>query len=362
MMIRSAACSVALTFCLTGFAMADNIEETTETFPGITGTLDLELDDDWTIHSDDPLNEINNLYGSAELAVRMGLASWVAINAGATLETVLDGTAGENRAFDDVGLYVDTLNAEFAFASFTLTAGKFGPGFGTAWDNTPGVYGTSFAEDYELSEQIGFGLSTELGATPFGTVVLGGNLFFADTAFLSESAFTNRGRTQLSDGGVGNTETLNNFSLTLDGSEIAGVAGLSWHLAYRHLSAGQGDANDENGFVAGVAHEFETSNSLTVTTTGEVAYFDGYGGADDKALYASAGVGLKSGPWHGELAANLRNVDFGAGGSKSDKLVQVSMGYEFENGVDISAALAHVVDTGVDSQYVGLRLTKSLDF
>jgi len=362
MTLKPIAYSVALTFCLAGLAMADDIEETAETFPGITGTLDLELGDDWTIHSDDQSTEFNDLFGSAELAVRMGLAPWLAINGGLTLETVLEGASGANRAFDDIGLYVDTLNAEFTFASFTVTAGKFGPGFGTAWDITPGVYGTSFAEDYELSEQIGVGLSTELGATPFGMVALGANVFFADTTHFSQSAFTNRGRTQLSDGGVGNTETLNNFSLTLDGSEMSGVPGLTWHLGYRHLSAGQGNSNSENGFVAGVAREFEMSESLTVITTGEIAYFTGYGGADDKALYATAGVGLISGPWHGELAANLRNVNFGAGGSKRDKLVQLSMGYEFENGVDISAALAHVVDTGVASQYVGLRLTKSLEF
>ena len=362
MTIRAIACGVALTFCTAGYAAADDMKDKAETFPGISGTLDLELDNDWTINSDDPLNEINDLYGSAALAVRMGIAPWLAINAGLTLEGVLDGAPGENRAFDDVGLYVDTLNAEFAVASFTVTAGKFGPGFGTAWDNTPGVYGTNFAEDYELSEQIGFGVAADLGATPFGTVALGANVFFADTTFLSQSVFTNRGQTRLSDGGVGNTEKLNNFSLTLDGSEVAGVDGLSWHLGYRHLSAGMGDTNAENGFVAGIAHEFETSNSMTVTATGEIAYFTGYGGADDKALYATAGVGVVSGPWHGELAASLRNVNFGAGGSQNDKLVQLSLGYEFENGVDISAAVAHVVDVGEASQYLGLRLTKSLDF
>ncbi|MCB1415460.1 MAG: hypothetical protein KDJ64_03505, partial [Nitratireductor sp.] len=126
-----------------------------EAYPAITGSLELELAKDRIYKSDDPLNEIIDVGGSAALAVRMGLVPGLAINLGATLESVLDGEPGEDRYFDGLGLYVDTLNAEFSSGPFTLVAGKFGPGFGTAWDVTPGMYGTTFAEDYELGEMIG---------------------------------------------------------------------------------------------------------------------------------------------------------------------------------------------------------------
>ncbi|MCO5133916.1 MAG: hypothetical protein M9908_06105 [Phyllobacteriaceae bacterium] len=333
-----------------------------EAYPAITGSLELELAKDRIYKSDDPLNEIIDVGGSAALAVRMGLVPGLAINLGATLESVLDGEPGEDRYFDGLGLYVDTLNAEFSSGPFTLVAGKFGPGFGTAWDVTPGMYGTTFAEDYELGEMIGVGIAAELGATAFGTITAGANAFFVDKTVLSESAFHNRGRTSLSDGGAGNTGHLDNFSLTLDGADVPGIDGFSWHLGYRHLSAGRGDDSDESGVVAGFSQEHSVTESLDIVVTGEAAHFSGFGGADDKATYFTGGIGLVSGPWHAEFAANFRNIDYDGGGNDRDTLYQVSAGYEFENGVDVSVGWAQTEEGGIQSDVVGIRLTKTIEF
>ena len=49
-------------------------------------------------------------------------------------------------------------------------------------------------------------------------------------------------------------------------------------------------------------------------------------------------------------------------GSTSDHLVQVSAGYGFENGIDVSAGYAHVREADLDYDIIGLRLTKSFEF
>lgn len=362
----AAASTALIAFLAVGVAKADD-EATPDdsapaSYPYIEGTLDLELGDDFVVESDDDSTEINDLYFSGSLAARMHVTEILSLNAGLTLEAVEDPLPFEDRFFGGMGLYMDTLNVQAEYNGFSLLAGKFGPGFGTAWDNTPGVFGTAFAEDYELSEQIGVGLAYTFDAGDAGQHTLGANVFYADNTFLSDSLFTRRGRTSVSDGGVGNTGTLDNFSLTLDGSEFAALPGFSYHLGYRHLSAGVTEDADENGFVGGVAKETELANGMVLGLNGELAYFDDAAGvAGDEALYATAGLSLTHGSWHGELAGTLRKVrlsrvDF------NDHIVQASVGYEFENGIDLSAGYAHVREAAVDAHVIGVRLTKSLEF
>lgn len=343
---------------------ADEKAETpaAEIYPYIEGELELTLGNDNVFRSEDPGNEINDLYPEAALAVRMGLTPNLAVNLGLTLEPVLDPLPFEGRYFGDLGLYVDTLNLEASAGAFTFVAGKFGPGFGRAWDNTPGVFGTDFAEDYELSEQIGFGASYAFETTSAGKHTLGANVFFADTTFLSDSLFTRRGPLSTADGGAGNTGRLNNFSVTLDGSDFPSLTGLSYHLGYRHLSAGLGDLADENGFVAGLAKETEFASGLALAVTGEIAHFSNFGGTLDNATYFTPGLSLAYQSWHGELSGTVRRINFDGGDSQTDYLAQVSAGYTFDNGIDLSAGYAFVRDAGVRNHVVGLRLTKTLEF
>ena len=337
--------------------------ETPASYPYIEGTLDLELGHDWVFRSDDPANEIHDLYFTGNLGLKFVLTPIFSINTGLTLEAVEDPLPFEDRFFGDHGLYVDTLNLQADLGNFTFLLGKFGPGFGTAWDNTPGVFGTVFAEDYELAEQLGFGAAYTFDAGDAGKHTLGANIFYADNTFLSDSVFTRRGRNVVGNGGAGNTGRLDNVSVTLDGGEFAALPGFTYHLGYRHLSAGVTETADENGFVAGIAKETELSNGVVLTVTGELAYFTDAGGVvDDNALYATAGLQLTRGPWHGELAATLRALDIAGIGTQRDHIAQASIGYEFDNGIDISGGYAHVREADVNSHVLGLRLTKSFEF
>jgi hypothetical protein len=350
-------CGLAL---LCGPVAAEEAEPAPE-YPFVEGTLDLGLGNDWVFHSDDPGNEINDLFFEGALAARFGLTPVFSINTGLTLEAVEDPQPFRDRFLGDIGLYVDTLNLQADIGKATLIAGKFGPGFGTAWEVTPGIYGADFAEDYELAEQIGFGAAYRFETAGMGTHTLGANIFFADTSVLSDSIFTRRGRLSTADGGAGNTGRLDNFSLTLDGEEFPALPGFSYHLGYRRLSAGLGDARDENGYVAGVVREAEFAG-LTLAGNAEAAYFTGFGGSEDNALYLTAGLAIKRGPWHGEVSGTLRRLDLAGGGEQTDRLMQLSAGHEWENGVDLSAGYGYTRVEEIDSHVLGLRLTKSFDF
>ncbi len=337
-------------------------EYASQVYPYVEGTLDLELGNDLTFHSDDPANELNDLFFTGEMAFVVGLTSWFSINGGLTLESVLDPMPATDRYFGDLGLYVDTLNVQVDVGNASVVAGKFGPAFGTAWEVTPGVFGTDFAEDYELAEMIGVGGAVTFENTHVGTVVVSANAFFVDTTFLSDSAFTSRGRTRLADGGVGNTEQLNSFSVAIDGSDVPGADGLFWHAGFSRLAAGIGDLSDQNGFVFGLGTERELPNGLIVTANGEIAYFDGAGRTLNDATYLTGGFSIANGPWHGEIAGTARSINVAGGPNVNDFIAQVSAGYNFKNAIDLSAGLATWRDGGVRGHTFGLRLTKSLEF
>ena len=350
-----------------GFAhAADVTSEETElspNYPFIEGEFVWEIEGDHTFSADDPDAEITDIYGAIELVLAVHMNETFQFNLGIVGEAVQDPTPGQNRFFDDHGLYISDLNVQFNLSEETsLVAGKFGPSFGTAWDVTPGIYGTGFAEDYELSEMIGFGLSHTFDAGDAGSVTLGANVFFADTTFLSDSIITSRGRTNLADGGAGNTEELDNFSITLDGEELPSIEGLAWHLGYRHLSAGQGDVSDEQGFVAGLTKETAIGDDQSVVLNFEYATFSNFGGGADDNSYLTAGLSFVDGPWHLDFAGTLRRIDLAAGGETNDELFQASIGYVDENEIDWNLGYQFSEDGGQDSHTFGVFITKAVEF
>jgi hypothetical protein len=295
-------------------------------------------------------DEITDVYGEATLNAEWRLGAGIAAFTEITVESVLDPT--DDRFFEDIGAYIATLGLTYSHESFTVGGGKIHPAFGVAWDAAPGFFGTDLAEDYELSEAIGFFVDV-----PF--VAAGGEhtaslaVFYTDTSALSESWGTNRGRTSVADGGAGNTEELNNFAFQLDGA----FGEMAYNLGFRKLSAGQGDVSDETGGSLALAHDFDV-NGNTLSVLGEVAYFNGFGGTADDVTYATL-----SGAYAVDnftYTASLTNRD-GVGGF-SDTLVSVGMDYDFGDDLVASVGLGQFEEGGSKSKMVGFSINKVFSF
>jgi len=326
-----------------------------DVYPYLEGVINLEFDNDWTFHSSNPDNKFNNLYlHSNTAAFKLGLTPIFSVNMGLTLEQVKGPYPPADCTMCGIGLYLDTLDLQADLGNWTFTAGKYEPNFGFAWDATPGVWGTRYAEEYELTERMALGAAYTFD-TGFGKHTLAVNTFFADTTVFSESLFNNRGRLHDSDGGAGNTGKFDNYSITLAGEDMPGLTGLKYNLGYRHQS-GAGSDFDENGFVAGLAKDTDIGHSLTLGLIGEVAYFEHYTGAEEDATYTTIGSSLKRGPWHGELTGSFRDFE------TDDHLLAASVGYTFDNGFDLSLGYGRERAAGDDNDMIGVRLTKCLSF
>ena len=296
----------------------------------------VEIGVDSNVDSDDPTAELTNTYIEAEAAFEAAITDRITLFGGLTLESVTDPIA--SRQFDDVGLYISELGLRFDLSPATLSVGKISPTFAFAWDEAPGFYGTSLAEDYELSEVIGALLDYPIGATG-GTLSFA--LFYADDTGLSASFFTERGRNRTTAGGAGNTGKLNNVSLQWTQE----MDQTTYWVGARHLSAGTGDLSDETGAVAGVKHDF--SNGFDIIA--EFAYFDGFGGSGGDATYATFGGGYSMGNW--SYSASLTGIYNSA--ASSDGMVSLGVDYAFANGIEVGSGIGFFDVGDVKSQAIG---------
>lgn len=298
---------------------------------------ELEIGVERVFSSDDPLGEITNAFATAEVAVEYAVSEVVSVFAALTLESITDPT--DDRAFEDMGLYVSDLGVNLTFDQLTLTFGKFAPSFGLAWDLAPGYFGTAFAEDYELSEMIGVGAMFALGA---GTVSAA--VFYQDDSALSRSWGTDRGRNTVAAGGVGNTGELNNVALQYALETDATIYSASASL----LSAGLGDVEDQKGLTFGVVHALNDQ----IVLIGELAAFGGYGGTTDSANYLTLGGAYSQGAFTYSAAYTRRDVS----SAPVDHLIGLGLDYTFENDITLSSGYAYAKEAGVGSHNLGLSV------
>jgi hypothetical protein len=333
-----------------------------QSYPAIKGSIGFSIEDDWTFESDDDSLEGHDVYPTIELGLDILLHPNFLVHTDVTFEPVLDRDPFDDRFFGDLGIYVETLYGQFENDRFMVLAGKYSPSFGLAWDATPGLFGTDFAETYELSEKIGAAAAFKFGSGTAGSHTLQGNIFFADTTILSNSLFTERRQNDVNFGGASNTEQLDSFSITLSGDSIAALPGLAYTLGYSHQAAGTGDVDDENGYVFGLTKNYELGNGQTIDLVGEVAYLDHAFAGPDDAVFSTVGIGYAIGSW--SLSAAYTNVwNIRAGASDfAEHLATTTVGYTFSNGIAVDLGYAFTEVANIQSHTIGLAVGKSFDF
>jgi hypothetical protein len=296
-------------------------------FPDIRGGILVEIQSD-----PDPDTRRRNQFLKVEPALSIGLSEHLSIEAGFVLEPVSDPQPGGDHWFDDEGLFAETLFLRWERGRFALHAGKFNPSFGFAWDLAPGIYGVDFAEDYEITERIGFGGAIEFGNPAFGLHRLGADAFFVDTSPLSRSLLHDRGRTRRSDGGPGNTRSPESFSITLRGGGIPRLPGLTYNLGFANQHRADVGGRTERDAVAGLAYGFSPFEGLEIELLSEYAHLQHAEGANERRHYFTQSASASLGDWNVALSYTGRWIHGRDDRSHRDFLFQVSAGHAWEIG------------------------------
>jgi hypothetical protein len=360
---------------LAGPARADDDDEGAEakprSYPHLEVEGKIELHHDYVFDADDSDAEGHDTFTESELEVGLHLSPFFSLHGGFVLEPIEDREPGEDRFFEDQGLFIEQLYGKFTFEPVSVLVGKFNPAFGFAWDKTPGVYGTDLAEDYELTERVGVGISIERKNTGIGNLKLEASAFYADTSFLSRSFINDRGELDRADGGLSNTGNLDSFVVSLTGEKIPGLAGFSYNIGFVHQAGGEDDIDDQNGVVVGI-ESVRKYNNVEFKWLAETAYFD-YGGdlfeAEDEDLFVDT-------LWYWTLGAEAtfndkyriaaaytaRNAELFDGSEFDDYQYQLSAGVNLGRDWWLDVGYKFLQEEDEDSHTIGLMLAKEFKY
>ena len=182
----------------TALAIVPAAQGAAEKYPRLEFAVPIEIENDWNYDSDSADNRHNQLYTLTEPEAMVRFTPELSFFVHAVLEVVEDPGPGEDRFFEDQGLFIEDLYLSYETDRFAAKVGKFTPNFGLGWDETPGVYGSGFAEaGYEFAERIGIAGSISFGGATTGVHRLEASTFFLDTTILAQSTLKGRGRVKL---------------------------------------------------------------------------------------------------------------------------------------------------------------------
>src|SRR5262245_10084046 len=301
-------------------------------------------------------------YFETEAGVAVNLPYGFGINGVFKFESADREFNGETRWFEAETAWVDELYLNWQGGPLTLFAGKIHPRFGFAWDIGPGLYGTDFGEEYELSEKIGAGatlyVSDIFHVTPqIGEHSLRAEAFRADDSFLTGGLVSRRfqvddgsgtGRLTLKPlnkrrfGGPDNVDSFGNVVVSAAGKRVPMPIGLlEYNAAVSSRKPGEdatsaGNAATETGYVGGAVWEIPVPwMRLTFAPLVEYAWFEDFGGVQDqRGRFLTAGFDLIRRPWKLSYAYQWNRNDDTAADTGTT---------QFENAASVTYDLSDIV-------------------
>lgn len=329
--------------------------------------IEVEWQHDFRNHSEDQaVDSTHNSFIKAESDSNFALSDNFSIDSVLVFEQFEQAShknMRRNILFDSQGLFVQELKCNYENGPFSVWAGKFNPGFGTAWDSGQGIWTEDLAADYEITEQIGGGIAFLINQNETTQHTIAANTFFADTTFLSDSIITKRQKTRLSDGGVGNTEKLSSFTLTLDSENIFGINNVNSHLGVRRLAKQTEPADNishEFGYVAGVSSYFPINENVNTEVMAEYVGIKNFGGTknQDNSYKTLTAKTILNEKWNFTLGGSRREINSPSEGTDmKDFVFQATAGYELGHGFSVDAGMRLGEEENNNSNSVGFLFT-----
>lgn len=332
----------------------------------LSGELVMRMHNDYTTRSTmHDEGRHNDAYLYSEASGVFAVNENVFFEIGAVWERMQDKTPHKSNFFDNEGGYIESLNVNYAANDVGIKIGKFVPEFGKAWEYGRGIWGEEFAEDYELSERLGVGVSYAFESKDFGRYSVGVSSFFADTSFLSGSVVTHRGRLHKDDGGASNTQSLSSYSMFVEGQDAFGIDGVYYQLAYRNQAPAKVDlgAKREHGYNATFGYVRDMNDVWQADMLLEYVYLKNFDTEHENRRYFTASlVNRVVEDWLLTFSYTKRDVRLGGVGQVHDYLLQMSAGYDFGQGTIAEFGWRKIKEDDASSNTLGALVWHSFSF
>lgn len=353
------------------------------TAPCLAYSVSGELQDEWLFSARPAANEANDISPTLGATLDFRPVDDFSMIATVTTEAVRDREPGNDRAFQDIGTYLEELYGEARFNPVTFRFGKFSPIFGLATNEAPGFNATEFSGDYDNEERWAAEAAVSFEALDMSHQ-FGASIFTADRTALSESLFTNRGHLRLSDGGADNTSGLSSAALTLSGclggetDECYADGTFGYRLGLRHQKAGAASQDqldegaaprDELAFLAAATTRFEIADETVLRALSEVAYVDHLSGESADALIWTGTLELERESIAYSIGYSARQTFIPGAPDETDYLVDVAAFYTFNEDLallgeswKLGAGYTHLSAAGGETAHVAtLRLSFEIE-
>ena len=299
------------------------------------------------IHSKGQGTHTRRVYpDKGELNFNLTWNDWLTTHAELKSEPARTPRAGSTTILFGHALFLEQAFVAVDTGPFEVFAGKINPSFGFAYEPriAPGIFAKDFAEDYEITEMLGFGMvwKTDLRQWNLGSHLLRGQAFFQDNTVLHTSALT-RPRfgqstadrisdTTRGQGGPANTGRPNNFSAMLQGGDFAALPGLRYQASWAWLH--HGDDGGRNLHAAGLGFAYETvlgkvgEADLRLTPITELVRIANPSGERGRGWWWTVGTRIEIEPWYISPAAGLRRLtDRADTPSGTDRFLTLTLEY-----------------------------------
>lgn len=350
----------------------DGLDEDDAPVPGVEANLLIEYQSDNVLSGDGDIDG-SQTYSTHELDAAIHFSQFISLYATLNyqpqrgfLKDFDEALFSEDSFFEDQGIDLEQFFIELEYNNLAIFGGKFTANFGKAWDETPGVYGTDFAEDYEFEGNIGFGAEVEIEKLPFGNLTLAAAGFHLDRSLLSSTLLQNTPKTEKSDGGAANTNGIRSYVISADLEKILGDDGLNAHFSYINRKKGMGpdDYDDEKGFAFSLYGERQLGRGISVEWIGEVALIDNFNATEDNINYYTVGLDFEYQRFHWAISYTNRDVDNPWDGSYDEHLFQTSVGAEVwrDWNFDIGYRYTETGEDGDKAHFLGLLVSKEIEY
>ncbi len=266
--------------------------------------------------------------------------SWFRLDEVNQLRNVADANSGDDRAYENLGLYVRELKLGYVDENFSFYAGKFRPHFGMAWSVGRGIWGNQFALNYQQLEKIG--LSTYLRAGDLaktGRYEFGVSFFTNDRKNLDNSLINKRDSDRKNQGLPADTRNLDSYVASLDVAfDFARDEKLFYRFSYQNLAvnslASTVDSNkigDQKGYSALINYQYPINSNLNLNGLAEYVYLKNVGGNSDitdKYLSSSLVANFFKN-WNATLIYNAQQHFHLDQNGYDRNLTEISGGYSF---------------------------------
>lgn len=316
--------------------------------PKVSNRIIIDLNYDNNYQSSDRRNEFQESSGKIRYFNNINFNNYFALNSYVKVQKIDNNNeihkrslsnSGGDRAFENMGSYIEEINLNYKYKNNNLIIGKFNLDFGSAWRWDRGLWIHNVAEEYKQTEKIGIADFIKIGnSKKTGQYNFGYSLFTNDRKNFDNSIMANRDSAHKSDATVGDTRSLKSYNIFLEVNfNFSKKEKLNYHFSYINLAINKRNApsnrnSDQHGLTAGMNYKFPISDNFELDGILEYADIKNFAGSKNHdQKYYSFNLINRFYNNYNILVGNSMVKNFNNPNNLLKRnLSEISLGYEFD--------------------------------